>query len=180
MMKETPVILLLAFLASPAFAQDDAAAARTAAGCGSAQVAFNVKTDKKQHPVGQPEAGKALVYIFQHERRDADVSYIGSPTTRVGVDGNWVGANRGSSYFFFSVDPGDHNLCANLQWILKRFSKVGSAANFSAEAERVYYFRVTIEERIKREAALYLEPIDSAEGQFLVSSSSLSTSRPKK
>jgi hypothetical protein len=173
-------LLIVLLLASPALAQEEAAAARAAAGCGPNEVQFDVKTDKRQHPASQPEAGKALVYVFQDEKRDPEVSYIGSPTTRLGLDGTWIGANHGKSYFFFSVDPGDHHLCANWQSGLNTLYKQGSAASFSAVAWKVYYFRVTVEQRIKREPALYLEPVDPAEGQLLIASSSFSTSHPKK
>jgi hypothetical protein len=44
-------------------AQDVAALAR-AAGCGPNEAEFNVKTNKNQHPTAPPEAGTALVYVF--------------------------------------------------------------------------------------------------------------------
>jgi hypothetical protein len=49
--------LLALLLASPALAQDSAAHALAAAGCGTNEVHFDVKTDKKQHPTAQPDAG---------------------------------------------------------------------------------------------------------------------------
>jgi len=40
------------------------------------------------------------------------------PTTRAGVDGEWVGVAEGFSYFIFSVYPGEHHLCASWQtWV---------------------------------------------------------------
>ena len=81
------VLWLAIFLrALPVLGQDDAAAARTAAGCGPSGEMFNVQTTDVKHPVGQAEQGKALVYFF--------VDFVGAPTMRVGVDGNWVGANN--------------------------------------------------------------------------------------
>jgi hypothetical protein len=87
--------LAISLGALPVLAQDDAAAARTAAGCGPSGEMFNVQTTDLKHPVGQTEQGKALVYFF--------VDFVTAPTMRVGVDGNWVGANDGKSYFFFQV-----------------------------------------------------------------------------
>src|SRR6202042_3574096 len=116
------LLLFVGTLALPGLAQDQAAAARAAAGCGPKQVQFDVTTDKKQHTEGRPEAGKALVYVFEDERRDPN-QVFGSVSTRVGVDGQWVGATHGKSYFFFSVDPGNHALCANWQSSLKMYSK---------------------------------------------------------
>src|SRR5579871_2170529 len=86
----------------------DAAWAR--AGCGADSVHFDVKVDRKQRPVAQPEAGKAVVYVFED-----DQTRSGFPTTRAGLDGKWMGANVPESYFFFSADPGAHRLCSNWQ-----------------------------------------------------------------
>jgi len=167
-------VLAILFFASPVFAQDRATAL-AAAGCGPNEVQFDVKTDKNRHPGAQPESGRALVYVFNAS------SPVGSATTRIGLDGAWVGANRGESYFFFPVDPGDHRLCTNWQSSLKRFSKVGSAANLKAEAGKVYYFRTKIyfEEKSNR-PTVKLELVDGAEGQFLVASSAFSTFHAKK
>ena len=48
---------------------------------------------------------------------------LGNTTTRVGLDGIWVGANHGKSYFFVLVNPGDHHLCVAQQTMLKTSSK---------------------------------------------------------
>src|SRR5437870_487716 len=66
--------------------QADAALFR--AGCGPAAARFDVKTDKMQHPFVQPEAGRAIVYVFEDDRTAGAF-----PTTRVGLDGRWMGAN---------------------------------------------------------------------------------------
>src|SRR6202789_3590625 len=95
--------LAISLGALPLLAQDDAAAARTAAGCGPAGGMFSGQTTDLKHPVGRPEQGKALVYFF--------VDFLPAPAMRVGVDGNWVGANEGKSYFFFQFDPGENNFC---------------------------------------------------------------------
>lgn len=173
-------MLAILLFASPLVAQDQAGTARAAAGCGPADVQFDVKTDKNQHPIAQPEAGKALVVVFQEERQDPGINLnLAAPLTRVGLDGKWVGANRGQSYFFFSVDPGDHRLCTNWQSSFKRLSKLGSAVTFTAEAGKVYFFRQQVEERHDRSPNLQLEPADNADGQFKIASLALSTSRPK-
>jgi hypothetical protein len=102
-MMKTILMVLLSTL--PVLAQDQAVTARAAAGCGPTEVKFEVKTDKRQHPIGQPESGKALVYVFADENADPGGIRIGGLTTRIGLDGAWVGANKGTSYFFFSVNP---------------------------------------------------------------------------
>jgi hypothetical protein len=57
------IVLLLMLFAYPVLAQDSAASALEAAGCGPNDVHFEVKTDKKQHPTAQPEVG--LAFTFQ-------------------------------------------------------------------------------------------------------------------
>ncbi len=139
-------ILAVLVFASPLFAQEPAPAASVRGGCGPSEAYFDVKTDRKQHPVAPADAGKALVYVFEDIER--------GPTMRVGLDGAWIGANKGKSYFFFSVDPG--------------------------EAGKVYYLRTQVYERTERDLNVKFEPVEAAEGQFLISASAFSTSHPKK
>src|SRR5579859_3308533 len=65
---------------------DDAAWAR--AGCGPDAIRFDVKMDKHQHTLAEPESGEAVVYVFLENLTNGS-----EPKTRVGVDGKWVGAN---------------------------------------------------------------------------------------
>jgi hypothetical protein len=174
------------FAALPSPAQDQAAAARAAAGCGPVKTEFDVKTDKSKHPAPQPEEGKALVYVFEQVKTDDLGFAIGGVTTKVGLDGAWVGANQSQSYFFFPAAPGDHRLCTNWQSSLSGRSKLGSALSFSAEPGKVYYFRARVHALTNREDgrehdfAVKLEPLDPAEAQLLISTLALSSSHPKK
>jgi len=63
------------------------------------------------------------------------------PTTRLGVDGAWVRATHSDSYFCFSVEPGEHHLCASWQAGGLDPTSGIAAAHFAAEAGHVYYFR---------------------------------------
>jgi hypothetical protein len=174
MRKATFSVLLFALFISPVFAQDHPAVALDRGGCGPSESQFDVKPSGNQHAAAQPEPGKALVYVIE------DIE--GGPTMRVGLDGAWVGASKGKSYLFFSVDPGDHQVCTNWQsGVFKKTSKrIGSAMTLRAEAGKVYYLRTQVYERGEQDHTVKLEPVESAEGQFLVSSSKLSTSQPKK
>jgi hypothetical protein len=166
-------LLAILLFAAPLFAQDQAAAARAAAGCGPNEVKFTVKTDKKQHPMAQPDAGKAIVYVFGGEDIDLGGFVIGKEgvITRWGIDGVWVGAGYRNSYFFFSVDPGDHHLCAGRQ----AYSKASAAISFTAEAGKSYYFRTTSRLSAKRpdyySGVEELEPVDPAAAQLLIADS---------
>jgi uncharacterized protein DUF2846 len=154
--------------AVPAPAQDSGAAELTAAGCGPISQSFDVKTTDSQHPVSQPEAGKALVYFV--------VNYYAAPTMRMGVDGTWMGANNGKSYFFFQVAPGEHNFC--VAWQSRAFKKssmhAGEAIRLNVEAGKTYYLRLT-----SGYTRLHLELADEAEGHFLIGSSEYATFKPK-
>lgn len=158
----------------PALAQDQAATARTAAGCGPSQVQFDVKPDDTLHVLAQPEAGKAMVYVFEDD--------FTGPTMRIGVDGSWVGATNGKSFIYFSIAPGEHNVCTEWQSnVFKKTSeRVGGAISLNLEAGKVYYLRMTFEEVTKASGRIKLDLTDNAEGQFLLSSSALSNSHPKK
>lgn len=158
--------------ASWAFAQNKLASLGPPA-CGDPETRFDVKTDKEQHPV-QPEAGKALLYFIQD---DSEYGVRPRPTTRMGIDGTWAGATHGDSYFYISVDPGVHHLCANWQSTLD--SKV-AAAHFTAEPGGVYYFAAMNLGGRGVGNNLSLDVLDSDEGQFLVTKLSFSTSHPKK
>jgi len=173
-MKIIVLSILFAVIASSTFAQEPAPTASIRGGCGPSDAYFDVKTDRKQHPVAPPDAGKALVYVFEDIER--------GPTMKVGLDGAWIGANKGKSYFFFSVYPGDHQVCTNWQsGTFKETSKrIGSAMTLKAEAGKTYYLRTQIYERSEHDHNVKLEPVETAEGQFLISASAFSTSHPKK
>jgi len=170
-MRKRFCVAFFAFFAAAlsTIAQNQAAAARTAAGCGPSSVLFDVKTDDSKHPVGQPEDGKALVYFL--------VDFLNAPTMRVGMDGKWVGASDGKSYFFFTADPGEHNVCT--EWQSSTFKKsserVGEAMHLTFEPGKTYYIRLNfIFQRLQ------LDLTNEAEAHFLIGSSLYSTSTPKK
>jgi hypothetical protein len=174
-------LLFLMLLTSLALGEDQATALRIAAGCGPDDAQFDVKTDKQHHPVGQPEPGKALVYLFSDTELDNFPGIqIGGVVTRVGADGTWVGADNLKSYFFFSVDPGNHRLCTSQQSKLESTRINTSAAlSFTAEAGRVYYFRTRTPERRLRHEEVELRTVDPAQAQLLIGTSAFSTSRKK-
>jgi Protein of unknown function (DUF2846) len=178
-MKTMLVASLFVLSAVPALAQDQAAAARVQAGCGGDDTQFDVKTNKSQHPQGQIPEGKALVYVFEAEKTDAEAFKIGAVTIRVGLDGQWVGANHGNTYFYFPVEPGDHSICGNWQSSIGKLAKQASAASFSAEPGQTYYFQVRVDERSHDNPAIWMEPVDPAEAKILISSASLSTFKAK-
>jgi len=168
-MKIAVVTLLLA---ASAFAQAPSAAPTAA--CGPENVSFRVKLRDSQHTLAQPEPGKARAYFFG----DAGTSItLGYPTVKIAMDGAWVGANHGNSYFSVSVEPGEHHLCVTLQSSL--VEQRVELAHFTAEAEKVYYYRTRLVLSRGMEL-LELDPIDSDQGKYLVATFPLSVSSPKK
>jgi hypothetical protein len=175
------VLFALLFVSS-AFAQDGSAAkALEAAGCGPKDVKFEVKTDKKQHPTAEPQTGKAWVYVIGDTWNDHVAVHIGTPPTRFGIDGAWVGANGYRSYFFFSVEPGDHRLCTNMQAPLEKVVESSTAArSFTAEAGQSYYFRTITPDAGPSGASTKIVPVDPAEAQVLIAVAAFSSFQLKK
>jgi hypothetical protein len=161
-MKTIAVILLLS---SYALGQDKTAVAAAEAACGPRDVSFEVTADVSQHPTPPPESGKALVYVVQDDRI----------TTKFGVDGKWVGANHGRTYFFVPIDPGEHHLCV--------ISRVGVYTRLAlhqlrAEAGTTYYFHPHVV-RYLWGFEIDLSQLDPDEGRDLVARAKFSTSHPK-
>jgi hypothetical protein len=177
-MKALAAMVLFA-VALPASGQSQPASTAVAPGCGPANIEFDVKTDNKQHPTAQPDAGKALVYFLQD---DADFNSRPRPTTRFGLDGAWVGATHSDSYVYVLVDPGEHHLCASWQGLVVLGPKRGEAAlQITVEAGQAYYFRAkNIEDPRTRPAELIVRELDPDEAQLLMSKFSFSISNPKK
>lgn len=178
-MKATFVLMLFAACAcaQTATAQDQS----PESACGPANAHFVTQTMEK-HDLTEPVGGKSQVYVI--EVFDKVVGELGRPTLRVGVDGAWVGANKGNSYLSFSIDPGEHHLCANWQSRLKHLSSEAAFAGFTAEPGKTYYFRARITERGSAGAAssfsLDLDPVNIDEGKYLVASSAYSQSHTKR
>lgn len=175
--------LLASLLLVPLLFGQNEPTTAAAPGCGPADGHFQVKTEKQQHPAMQPDAGKALVYFVEDDRRFFSTP---KPTTRLGIDGQWVGATHGNSYLFTSVDPGERHLCATWQsWIGPGSGHMAAAAHFTAEAGKVYYFRAkntfaaAERDRNPEPPELELALIDSDEGQLLASQFAFSISQPK-
>lgn len=175
------IVLVAMFLASPAFAQEQSATGLQAAGCGPNETTFEVEIDKKVHTTGQPADGKALVYVFADEAGDNAKLVVGPVITRIGVDGQWVGAFKLKSYLYFSVDGGEHRLCVSQQSDLKsRTEKYSAATTFTAESGKSYYFRTMNPVHPQPDILVKIVPVDPAQAQLMIAKAALSTSKPKK
>jgi hypothetical protein len=105
--------------------------------CGEEKGGFRVTEQKDAAAPGEPEAGKAQVIFANVSDRNTD-----RLTIRVGMDGSWIGANKGHSYFSVAVTPGIHHLCTNYQGAMGQLKEVNGVTSFTAEAGKTYYFAV--------------------------------------
>ncbi len=136
LLSNTVLVCLCAGLAMHAAAERILPAA-----CGDDNIKFKVNVEKAQLDLPPLDPAKArLVFIETLDKH----GIIGSAATaRFAVDGAWVGANKGDSFFFVDVDPGQHQLCANWQAVDAKGKNVGLVA-VKAVAGHVYYFEAAI------------------------------------
>ena len=169
-------LLALFFFTLTALAQDPGAISAAEAACGPMSVNFDVKDDNSQHTVRQPDADKALAYVIQ------DIGQVpciaGCITSKIALDGTWIGANHHNSYLVFSVDPGEHHLCARWQSHFGRLNQIAGLTHFAAEAGKVYFFRTRLLD--PTHGFFDFEPVDSDQGKLFVASIPMSVSHPKK
>jgi hypothetical protein len=143
--------------------------------CGDDKVKFDVKTEAGQPLPAGPAEGKAEIVFIENQNQM--VTPFHYSTVRFGMDGAWVGANKGNSYFVLTVDPGVHQLCASWQSGLEKLKKNIKLASFTAEPGRVYYFAGEIV--ASRDTLIFnFSALNEDEGKYQVQSFKLSTSKP--
>jgi hypothetical protein len=100
---------------------------RESRGCGPSgkEVNYSASTDKTKHPTGEQTSDKALIYILRSSALYPLVQ------TKLAVDGEWKGVNRGHNYFFFTVKPGLHYFCSE--------AENRNVLVMTAEAGKTYY-----------------------------------------
>jgi hypothetical protein len=162
--------------------------------CGDDKIQFNVTTQKDQPAPATPKVGDAQIVFVEYIDKSATGSCFGCNfTARVGVDGAWVGANKGNSYFTLAVAPGEHHLCAGWQSVIGKLRSKVDATSFTAEAGKTYYYQITIKGTpgevtgtsngtvsSSTNWALSLEPLNNDMGKYRVKVSALATATPKK
>ena len=110
--------------------------------CGDEAVHFNVRTEPGQ-PLPLPASERAQVVFIESVDRDFCLG-CNPIITRSGMDGVWLGANRGNAYFAAEIFPGEHKICADWQRLL--YGKV-HVTTLKAEAGKTYYVLVRVTDR---------------------------------
>ena len=99
-----------------------------------------------------------------------------SKTYRIGLDGKWVGAVKGThTYMEAAVTPGEHHVCAERQSVQASMEREAGFISFTAERDKRYYFRA----RFTEDSGVKLDRINDDDGRLLISSSRLTISTPK-
>jgi hypothetical protein len=171
------ISILFLMLVAAAGAEAQSAPAESA--CGKPNIKFEVKTSPVASPGAEPD--KAIVFFIE---QDLTTRVYVTPSTRLGMDGEWLGATSGNSYAFFAVSPGVHHLCADT-----KFGGVGGEGqaflHFQAKAGATYYFEVRntrVGDPKWSSEELHdvsLAQLDEDEGEYLVSHSELVNSQRK-
>ncbi len=159
------VVLFILFFVSGlecCVAQSASAVSRQPA-CGDSSAGIPVKAASTHLPA--PDPSKAVIYFIE---KDAGVSF--AATTRFGIDGKWVGATHGRSWFALNVEPGERHLCADAHLKQLWTGKGDTAlAHLSVEAGTTYYFEVKVLSFTNQDIDIALIPMDSDEGHSLIS-----------
>jgi hypothetical protein len=152
-------------------------------GCGTDATKFHVQAAEvnsaNYKPDPPPSAKEARIFLVQDAGGQVNCFHLGCTTSRAGLDGVWIGANQGDSYFSFVVTPGKHHLCVNWQSKFGNESSHHALANFQADAGRTYYFRVRIWGNAGQ-AYMDLDAVNDDEGRYLVSRATQAVSQPDK
>jgi hypothetical protein len=168
--------LAVMLLSCVSFTQDVAATAKAKAACGPENISFDADTLYDSHPSATVAQGKALVYVISQDL----AACVGCGTVaRVGMDGTWAGAANLGSYMSFTVEPGEHHLCTNWQSRFAGRKKPVGLTSLAAEAGKAYYFRMRLVAS-SNQTFIDLDLVNADEGQYLVASSPMSESHPKK
>ena len=149
----TQVLLFLGLLALSVGAQKPEETDRQqlrAKACGTGSANFSAKTDKKNRPKPEAPAEKALVYVLRSSMMGYTIH------SKFAVNGDWRGVNRGKTYFFMTLEPGEYFFCSE--------SENQSYIALTVEAGRTYYLQQQVKAGVWK-ARTELVVLDEDEGQ---------------
>jgi hypothetical protein len=144
--------------------------------CGDERIKVDVTAQKPSSALPAANATTATLVFVQR----LSESCIGCSVSRVGLDGTWIGANKGAGFFSVTTAPGKHHVCAFWDAPGARTENKVELTELEALAGQIYYFEIEIGPRSTGEFAMRLKPISADMGTFLVSRSkqSVATRKP--
>lgn len=93
------------------------------------------------------------------------------------------GANKGKSYFTYSIEPGEHHVCVDQQSVSGKIRQAVSMDSFIADPGHVYYYqiKITIDKSYQpTRFSLDLVPLNADDGEYQAKLANLATPIPKK
>lgn len=151
--------------------------------CGAEEITFRV-TAARDHSRLLPAGTKANVYVLQDI---LDSPTLGASTTRIGMDGKWLGANRKRSYSAFTINAGLHHICVD--WYDNANPRSLVLYRLDAVPGGVYYLRTRLLSAFPGATApslseaifqLDMQMVDADEGEFLLDTLDRSSSQPER
>jgi uncharacterized protein DUF2846 len=124
------------------------------------EVNYRADTDKSRHPTPAQPADKALIYVLRPTMMGNKIQ------TKLAVDGEWKGTNRGNNYFYFTLDPGEHYFCS--------VAENHSVLKANVEAGKTYYFQQHVRMGVMK-ARNEIDVMTEEEGKSKLAGSHLST-----
>jgi len=114
---------------APKEGKDQSSSQLTLKACGAAdkEINYSAETDKTTHPTPEPPPAMAMVYVLRPTMMGNGMQ------TKLAVDGEWKGVNRGNNYFFFPLGPGEHYVCSK--------AENRSVITINVEAGKTYYLQ---------------------------------------
>jgi hypothetical protein len=144
------------------------------AACGPENVEYKVSKQASAGPVVADPAKATLVFVQRFG------PCLGCSTTRVGLDGGWVGAVKGGAFFSVTVPAGEHHVCAVWSGPMVVSEGRFGLTELQAEAGKVYYFEPLIVTFGQGDRPmLLLNALSGDMGAFLVGQSDKSASTAK-
>ncbi len=129
------------------------------------EVSFTHETDKKNHPTPAPGEGKAMVYVIRPTMMGHGIQ------SKLAMDGEWKGVNKGNNYFFFEVDPGEHFFCGR--------AENKSVLALTLEPGKTYFLQQHVEMGFMK-SATRLEVVPEDKGREKLTKLNLATWQVKK
>jgi hypothetical protein len=154
-------------------AQGSPAIRNAMAACGPADSQFDVSLNTEP-PAKPAMQDQALVYVIGNWYGGE----LGGPVIRIGVNGTWVGALKGTVHFAIPLKAGAYHFCAQGQG----HNPPGPrevALNFLHLKPRGTYYLLADSERVSTSGFLGLEELNADEGKLLLAQSKSVVAKPK-